>query len=189
MVVSVSGLDVFCYCFIVKAISKHVVISQLKAADSFSNRYLAQQVTSAASLYSFQIESADLLQRLCFPYLNGIDFLAPKGWLGGRFHSFDTMAERFVAQNLSFDALADGTALDQEYPAYWFRSCAQIAASFDPAQIGPIVLQPLSFWEHWGCQHGWFRVLDGNHRLLAYAVKLLKDEVSFVPFRCVLVVN
>lgn len=171
-----------------KVLQKTSVEARLRAADSFSNRYLVQQVTNASSLYSFQVESADLLQRLCFPYLNGIDFLAPKGWLGGRFHSFDTMAERFVAQNLSFDALADGTALDQAYPAYWFRPCAQISASFEPTKVGPIVLQPLSFWEHWGCQHGWFRVLDGNHRLLVYAVKLLKGEVSFVPFECVLVV-
>lgn len=171
-----------------KLINKQVLIKRLKQHNAFTNRYAVHAITHAAHLFEFTLADETMFDLCCFHSIKASEILSPPHWYGGRTYSFSQVINRFIDLNLTFSDLTSGKASGGPYSPQWFQSCQSIDDNFDQSQLRTIVLQPIGFWEKRDCPTGLFRVLDGNHRLLVYGLKVAKQEINFEPLHGVMVI-
>jgi len=169
-----------------KHCSKESVIAQLSQNNALVNGFLTRTVAQAVGFYRWTIEDADTLYSLIWHYHKSSQILTPGHWFGGKLYTVGDVAKYMINQGYTFEGLAN-RAYKGTYDPNWFKACASIDANLDWSKYDTFVVQPSNNAERRDCPHGTFRLIDGVHRSLTYAVKLLRNEIQFKPVDAILV--
>jgi len=171
-----------------KTIFYQDVFSRLSHINALENGFLKRTIDSALGFYEFTIEDAEGLFNLIWHYRESTQILTPGRWYGGRLYTVRQVAQLMIDRNLTFDGLFNGT-YEGKYDPNWFKSCAKIDANFSWSHYSQLVVQVPSNVERIDCPSGTFRLIDGLHRSLVAAVKLLRHEIEFEPIKVIFVIQ
>ncbi len=168
--------------------SKDDIITQLSKTNALENSFLKRSVEAGLGFYDLAIEDPETLFNLIWHYRWSSQILTPGRWYGGRLYTVKEVAQRMIQKSYTFEGLSDH-AYRGRYEADWFKSCAKINQGFSWKAFHSLVVQLPTNAERLDCPHGNFRLIDGIHRSLVAAVKLLKNEIVFEPVNAILVIS
>ena len=169
-----------------KSIQKTEVLSQLHASNATQNGFLRRTVDAAHQFYSFTLEDEQALFSLIWHYHKNSKILTPGTWVGGKVHTVGDVAKRMLAHNWSFQELAQGKITGNYIPG-WFQSCVEIDQQFSYKKFNTLVVQLPNNTERKDCPSGTFRIIDGTHRTVVLAHRILQKTTPFEPISCILV--
>ena len=172
-----------------KAISRDEV-QQILRRDGAAGGRGDSRITTAVQSSDFQWFTVSLSDEESFFSLTWHD--VPRS----RILSTESLGLRDVARRLlhhgwTFDSLADQTNLSTlrrfgDYEPSYFAECAAIDRSFDFDLFTPPILVLPNADEQHRNPIGIFYLMDGTHRTLVLAKKLLLNELPYQPIQALL---
>ncbi len=140
---------------------------------------------AARELYQIHLQDDERFLSLIWPEAAGSRLLTPRE--EGR--TLGDVAARLLANEWTFELLVGDMGLSAvEHEPEYFGKCRYIDDNFDYGRFGTLMLAPATDEEHEQSPGGTFFIIDGVHRCLALAKRLLAQEEDYQEVQALLMI-
>jgi len=130
--------------------------------------------------YSMMIEDQETFLSLIVPYLSQWHIILPHLLFPKSGLTLKQFVHSMRDKKLSFSELAMGKVKGCYSPA-WFKTCSKLNTQFDFKKFGTLYLLFANDRELKDSKHGSFRIIEGTHRSLSLAYKIITQNFRFEP--------
>ena len=168
-----------------KMLSRDDVFSVLaKDPQSLNNDAFRALFEKSETFCAVSLETFDAFSKLVWHYSPYSKLLTKPHWWGGKLYTVGDVAKKMVENGWTFEALSRGE-IAGDYKPGWFDSCQAIYSCFDWEVCLPLIVLNTTWSERWDCPASSFRIVDGIHRSLVIAYKVLSSELSYRPMTAI----